>query len=320
MPLVPIVLISHPDLLRHDTGGGLHPEVPERLTAIRARLAAGPLAAVLREETSRAADWPDLLVYHDEAYLARFEEAALAGRSHLGHPDNQISYDSFNAALLAAGAGLVGIDLLEREAGVLPFCSVRPPGHHAERALALGFCFINNIVVAARYWQRRYGRRRLAVVDWDAHHGNGIQAAFETDPEVLYASIHEHPTFSFPGTGYSDETGTGPGLGYTLNVPLPPGAHDAMVLAALDEQLEPALTAFAPEGLIVAAGLDGHRQDDMSGLAYSTGLYRRLGERMAAWGRRYCQGRVLSILEGGYELEPLAASVEAYLLGLAEGE
>ena len=194
---------------------------------------------------------------------------------------------------------------------------MRPPGHHAERGRALGFCFVNNAVVAARHWQAAHGRRRVLILDFDAHHGNGIQSAFETDPDVLYVSLHEHPTFSFPGTGYAEETGTGPGEGATLNVPLLPGGRDAAALEALEERVDPLVAAFRPEAIVVAAGFDGHLLDDMSGLGYSTDLFGRFGAAVASWAAAHCGGRSLTLLEGGYHLDALAEGAEAYLGALA---
>ena len=311
----PFTLIDHPSYLEHDTGGGLHPEVPGRVAAIRERLATSPLAPAMTIHQPRALTRADLLAVHADAYLFRLEEACLAGQTSIDHSDNQICYESFEVALLSAAGGMTGIDLLEGRQAETVFCAVRPPGHHAERAMALGFCLLNNVAIAARYWQRVYQRRKIFILDWDAHHGNGIQSLFEDDPEVFYASIHEHPTFSFPGTGYADERGQGAGTGTLLNIPLSPGADDRMVLEALETKVRPAFDRFQPEALLVAAGFDGHRDDDMSGLSYSTALYQRLGEIMSQWGRS-CQGRVVSILEGGYHLEALPASVEAYLTGL----
>lgn len=316
-PLKPITLISDPLYLQHDTGGDHHPEVAERLRAIRERLARGPLAPYIQNVPPRPAGRQWLTAIHTEEYLLRFEEAALSGRPFLDHPDNQMCFDTYAAAVLSAGAGLTGIDLLEKSRADSVFCCVRPPGHHAEKAVALGFCFLNNSSIAARYWQRQYRRRRILIVDWDAHHGNGIQAAFEEDPDVFYLSIHEHPTWSFPGTGWNEETGAGAGKGATLNIPLPPGTRDDVVLQIIRDKVEPVIARFRPEGLIIAAGFDGHEQDDMSGLAYSTQLYHQLGIHAAAWGRRYCPGKVLTILEGGYHPKSLAAGVESYLSGLA---
>ncbi len=312
----PLTIVTHPGYAAHDTGGGEHPETPERLRVLLASLAASPLGPTLRrvEPGKAGRDW--LTTFHDEEYLFRFEESALSGKTYIDHPDNQICYETYETALLAAGAGLAGIDLLEKGANQV-FCALRPPGHHAERNMALGFCFLNNSVLAARYWQQRHGRRKIAVIDWDAHHGNGIQSAFEEDPEVFYISIHEHPTFSFPGSGYAEETGTGRGKGTTLNIPLPPGAGDQLVLQAFRQKIRPALAAFRPERIIVSAGFDGHLQDDMSGLAYSTELYAWLGGEMAALAGEYCQGKLLSILEGGYHLASLAESATAYLSTLS---
>lgn len=247
----------------------------------------------------------------------RFEEAALSGRSWLDDRDNQIGESSFHVALLAASAGPTGVDLIEQGRGEMAFCAVRPPGHHAERGRALGFCFFNNAVITARHWRQVHGRRRILILDFDAHHGNGIQKAFEADPDCFYVSLHEHPIFSFPGTGFAEEAGIGAGEGATLNIPLPPGARDDTVIEALEKKIEPSVAAFRPEAVVVAAGFDGHILDDMSGLGYSTGLYRRLGRSVAGWARSCCGGRVLTLLEGGYHLRALADGVESYLLGLA---
>lgn len=310
--------ITHPDYFRHDTGGEDHPEIPARLEVIAAAISdLAPTCQVSTiKPTPAEKEW--LRKIHPEEYLLRFEEIALSGRSYLGHPDNQLGYETYAIALLAAGAGLTGIDLLEKDPGATIFCSVRPPGHHAERATALGFCFLNNVAIAARYWQEAYARRRIAIVDFDAHHGNGIESAFAEDPDVFYASIHEHPTFSFPGTGYGEETGAGPGLGTTLNIPLLPGAGDEEVETAFAEQLEPALEKFRPEALIIAAGFDAHRLDDMSGLMFSTKIYGHMGRRLTALGRQLCDCRLLSILEGGYHLPSLADSVGEYCRALIE--
>jgi acetoin utilization deacetylase AcuC-like enzyme len=196
------------------------------------------------------------------------------------------------------------------------FCSTRPPGHHAEPNMPFGFCFFNNCVIAARYWQKKYGRRRICVLDFDAHHGNGIQTAFEEEADTFYISIHEHPSFSFPGTGYAEERGLGQGTGTIVNIPLPPGSGDGKVIGALDSEVNSKLEDFRPDALIVAAGFDGHRLDDMSGLNYSTALYKILGEYIAKWATIYCEGRLVSILEGGYHLQSLAQGVESYVSGL----
>ncbi len=312
-----LLLLDDERTLGHATWGH-HPETRERVTALCRRLRAGTLGAALLEERPRPASHESLLATHDEDYLLRFEAAALSGREWFDHRDNQIGEGSYEAALVAAGAGPTAIDLIESGRAPLAFCAVRPPGHHAERSRALGFCFINNAVVAVRHWQRAHGRRRVLVFDFDAHHGNGIQHAFEADPDVLYVSLHEHPTSSFPGTGYAEERGTGDGEGATLNLPLLPGARDADALEALEQHVEPAVRAFRPEAIVAAAGFDGHLLDDMSGLGYSTELYARFGRVVALWAESHAGGRALSILEGGYHLGALCDGAEQYLLGLTQ--
>lgn len=315
----PLVYISHPRYREHRTDDGQHPEVAARLDCIERAIALSGNSHGVRSLQAVAAERRWLLRVHAENYLLRFEEAALSGKSWLAHPDNRLCYETYEVALLAAGAGLTGIDLLEKEKKGRIFCAVRPPGHHAERALPLGFCFLNNIAVAVRYWQENFGRRKIAVIDFDAHHGNGIQAIFEEDRDVFYASVHEHPTFSFPGTGYAEERGSGAGLGATLNCPLLPGCGDAPCRKELLRSIEPALRRFRPEALLVAAGFDGHRLDDMSGLAYSTELYGFIGGWLAGLADRFCAGRMVSILEGGYNLDVLGECVDRYISGLLRG-
>lgn len=308
--------ITHPRYLLHDTGGAEHCEIPARLQAIQTALSGlnTTCRTVTVEPVPVTEKW--LLMIHSQEYLFRFEETALSGRSYLGHPDNQLCYETYEIALLAAGAGITGIELLESNPQATVFCTVRPPGHHAERAAALGFCFLNNVAIAACYWHHRYGRRRIAIIDFDAHHGNGIQSAFEEDPDTFYVSIHEHPFYSFPGTGYAEESGSGSGKGTTLNIPLLAGAGDLEVKKAFAEQVEPALEQFRPDAFIIAAGFDGHKLDAHSGLHFSTSLYGSLGRSIASLAENLCNGRVVSILEGGYHLPSLASSVEEYCRGL----
>ncbi|MBM9536500.1 histone deacetylase family protein [Desulfobulbus alkaliphilus] len=312
-----ITLITDPAFSRHDTGGGEHPEVAERVQVITDRLDQSPLAGTLNRLPSRAALRSQLLSFHTEAWLFRFEEAVLSGRTYIDHPDNQVCYDSYEIATLAAGAGLVGIDAVEQRSSNAVFSLTRPPGHHAEPNMPFGFCFFNNCVIAARYWQRQYGRQRVCVFDFDAHHGNGIQTAFEEDPSTAYISIHEHPSFSYPGTGWAEEHGIGAGKGTILNLPLPPGAGEREVLRLLPK-IRIFLEKFQPDALVIAAGFDAHREDDMSGLAFSVDLYRKLGTFIMDLARNHTQGRVMSILEGGYHLDKLGLCVEAYLIGILE--
>lgn len=312
-----ITVITDPGLLEHDTGGGEHPEVPRRLEIIREQLSSGDLSAQIQYAQPRPATREQLLAFHTEAWLFRFEESVLSGRTYIDHTDNQIGYESYTVATLSAGTGISGIDLLEAGRADNVFCLTRPPGHHAEPNMPFGFCFFNNCVIAARYWQS-CGKQRVCVFDFDAHHGNGIQTAFEEESDSLYISIHEHPSFSYPGTGWAEEHGTGDGLGTILNLPLNPGAGDNQVLAQLDGPVQDILDEFKPQAIIIAAGFDAHARDDMSGLSYSTDLYHTLGRRIKSWENKYCPGALLSILEGGYDLQSLADSVEAYLSGLLD--
>ena len=315
MRLPPLLtLITDSRFLDHDTGGD-HPEIPARLQTILAALEQSNYFPLLDSQGTRPAERQWLMAAHDEGWLFRFEEAVLSGKTSIDHIDNQICYDSYEVATLAAGAGLTAIDLLEQGQAEQGFCLVRPPGHHAERVRPFGFCFINNCVVAARYWQH-HGRKRIMVFDFDAHHGNGIQSAFEHEADSLYISIHEHPSFSYPGTGYADEKGFGAGCGSILNLPLSPGAGDEQFLALLHGPVAEKIAQWRPDAMIVAAGFDGHQADEMSGLLYSTGLYEKIGQSVRRWSNRYCGGRLLSILEGGYELTVLGDSVEAYVQGL----
>jgi len=312
-----ITIMTAAELLEHDTGGGEHPEIPERLQVISRRLADSAADYLPDYACPQPASREQICAFHSEAWLFRFEETVLSGRTYIDHTDNQVGYESFGAALLSAGTGISGIDLLEEKKAETVFCLTRPPGHHADPDRPFGFCFFNNCVIAARHWQQ-CGRQRVCVFDFDAHHGNGIQTAFEEDADTLYISIHEHPSFSYPGTGWAEEHGIGEGSGTIVNLPLNPGAEDEQVLALLDGPIQAVVADFKPQALVIAAGFDAHKNDDMSGLNYSTACYHLLGRRIRQWERSFCPGALLSILEGGYELESLADSVLVYLTGLGE--
>ena len=312
-----ITIITDPSFSQHDTGGGDHPEAPERLQVIRDRLDRGVLRDQIRYLVPRTALRSELLAFHTEGWIFRFEEAVLSGRSYIDHPDNQVCYESYTIATLSAGSGITGVDVVEQQPGSLVFCLTRPPGHHAEPNMPYGFCFFNNCVIAARYWQQQYNRPRLCVFDFDAHHGNGIQTAFEEEAGTVYISIHEHPSFSYPGTGWADDRGIGAGKGTILNLPLPPGAGEDQVMRLLPK-IRKFVEEFQPDVLVVGAGFDAHRDDDMSGLAFTVDLYRKLGAFIMELARDCTGGRLLSILEGGYNLEQLGICVEAYLAGLLE--
>jgi acetoin utilization deacetylase AcuC-like enzyme len=312
----PLIIVDDQRYLQHDTGGDGHPECPERLRIIRQSLKESDCFSSLSLISPLTAKRNHLLQAHSENWLFRFEESVLAGQTYVDHSDNQVCYESYDIACLAAGAGITAIDLIEEDKGNNIFCLVRPPGHHAEHSIPFGFCFFNNCVVAARYWQEKYRKKRIVVFDFDAHHGNGIQSAFEEEADTYYISIHEHPSFSYPGTGYGDEHGMGEGKGSIVNLPLKPGGDDSKVMDLLKGIIREKLDIWQPEAIIVAAGFDAHIDDHMSGLHYSTDLYYQFGKEVKAWADQYTNGRLLSILEGGYELSVLGESVEAYIRGM----
>ena len=252
---------------------------------------------------------------HDPEYVERFRRAVLRGDSLLDSADNPLSDDTWTAALAAVSATLRAADHAAR--GKPAFAAVRPPGHHAERALAMGFCFFNNVAVAAEHL-RRQGASRVAIFDFDVHHGNGTQHLFESRADVFYASTHQYPFY--PGTGAASEAGTGAGVGFTLNVPLPAGTGDAGYAAAIDGKVLPALRQFAPDVLLLSAGFDAWQGDPLGGMAVTEAGFARWGEELRALAEEVCGGRLLAVLEGGYDLVNLARLVAVHLDGLSGKE
>jgi acetoin utilization deacetylase AcuC-like enzyme len=246
----------------------------------------------------------DLEQVHDAAYLTAVERLAAAGGGHLD-PDTAVNDVSFRAAALASGAAVAAVDAVVEGEVDRAFCGGRPPGHHAERARAMGFCLINHASVAAAH-ARRSSAARVAILDWDAHHGNGTQAIFYDDPSVLYVSLHQWPFY--PGTGAAAERGAGSGEGTTVNIPVPAGIGEADYLELFDDVALPAVRAFAPDLLIVSAGFDAHRDDPLCSLGLTAGAFGRMTESVADIG----SGQVF-VLEGGYDLDALEESVLAVL-------
>lgn len=308
-----IGLVLDPVFEEHDTRRG-HPERPERLAAIRKALDGGGLAArCVRVPVSSAGD-EALLRVHEPDHIRRVEEACRAGEAFLDSMDTAIGRESARIARLAAGSVVaLGTEVAAgRLAGGLAV--VRPPGHHAERDLAMGFCLFNNVAVAAATLRAECDIERVLIVDWDVHHGNGTQHIFEEDPTVFYYSSHQMPLY--PGTGYASERGRGPGTGATLNVPLRPGDGDDRFLSALSDRLVPAMDAFRPEFVLVSAGFDAHRVDPLGGLEVSTGAYTEATRIVRGIADRFASGRIVSALEGGYDLDALAESAAAHLEAL----
>jgi acetoin utilization deacetylase AcuC-like enzyme len=229
--------------------------------------------------------------------------------------DTVATPDTPRAALYAVGAGVqASRDILEGKVANA-FCPVRPPGHHAEKGRAMGFCLFNNIAIAARWLTGKAGLGRVAIIDWDIHHGNGTEGMFLDDPGVLYVSLHQYP--HYPGTGHYNMVGTGRGTGYTLNIPLGAGADDGKYREEFEQRILPALDKFEPEMILISAGFDAHADDPLSGAMLSTGMYAEMTEMLAGAADRHCGGKILSLLEGGYDLDALADSVEAHVGVLA---
>jgi acetoin utilization deacetylase AcuC-like enzyme len=297
---------THPACLRHDTGPG-HAERPERLTAVVEAL--GACFATLAWRDAPAASRGQLLRVHDARLLDEVLETHPAARIALD-PDTVLSPHSAEAALRAAGAAVAAVDAVLGGEALRAFCAVRPPGHHATAGTAMGFCLFNNIAVAARHALDARGLERVAVVDFDVHHGNGTQAIFEHDPRVLFASSHQWPLY--PGTGARNETGAG----NILNAPLPPDADGAAFRAAWRERLLPAVDAFRPQLLLVSAGFDAHARDPLAQLRLQADDYAWITGELVALADRHCGGRIVSSLEGGYDLVALAESSVAHLRAL----
>jgi acetoin utilization deacetylase AcuC-like enzyme len=290
--------------LRHDTGSN-HPESPERLKAIYQGIKDADLLPELTLIQARRAELKWIETIHSKNYIKRFEAACHSGNSTFDYPDNQICAETFETALLAVGGILDAVRLVMTGKLNNVFCAVRPPGHHAEHDAALGFCYFNNVAIAARYLQIKWGIQRVGIVDFDVHHGNGTQHIFEEDPTVFYYSIHQHPTFAFPGTGRVFETGNGEGVGTTRNYPVLPGQGDKEYQVLVETDLVPVLSAFSPEVILVSAGFDAHVDDDMSDINLSTQGYSRIMQRIVALAALYSNGRLISVLEGGYCLKRL---------------
>jgi acetoin utilization deacetylase AcuC-like enzyme len=301
--------------LKHGTGAG-HPERPERLAAIVERLASSGLSKelLLLKPVPAAPEW--LATVHTPEYVERVRKSCRPGAGYLDSVDTPVSADSYEAALAAVGGVLAAIDAVMDRKARNAFCAVRPPGHHALKNRAMGFCLFNNVAIAARYLQKQHKLARVLIVDWDVHHGNGTQAAFYDDPTVFYFSTHQSPFY--PGTGSADERGEGKGLGFTLNVPLPAGSGDAEYKKAFEEKLRPAADAFKPDFVLISAGFDAADGDLLGRMKITPGGYGALTRIVKGIAERHCQGRLVSVLEGGYNLEVLAASVEAHVRALKQ--
>ena len=307
---MPTGLVSDPMFLQHDTGRG-HPETAARLSVAADALKARPWFGDLRQYAPRAVEPRWLEAVHAPDYAARVADECARGAQCIDSPDVQVSPQSHEVALHATGGLLQLCDALMQGEIDNGFALVRPPGHHAEQSLAMGFCLYNSVAVAARYLQQAHGLERVCILDWDVHHGNGTQHLFEEDPSVLFVSLHQYP--HYPGTGARSETGRGAGEGATLNCPMSAGSTDADYRTAFAEVVLPKIEQFGADALLVSAGFDAHRADPLSAINLETDSYRWMSEAVAELAAKQCGGRLLSVLEGGYDLPALAESVVSHV-------
>jgi acetoin utilization deacetylase AcuC-like enzyme len=311
-------LIYHEDYLKHKTGL-MHPEHEGRLVAVIDHLKKSDLWGKLLHITPSPADTKWILKVHTAEHLKFVREMCERGPNTSGQGDavldregdTHVCRESYAVALLAVGGVLAGIDTVMSGKVKNAFCAVRPPGHHAESSRAMGFCLFNNVAVGARYAQEKHGLKRVAIVDWDVHHGNGTQEIFYEDPSVLYISTHQYPFY--PGTGSAGDRGAGKGEGFTLNIPLRAGTDGEEYVKLFKEKVLPAVKDFKPNFLFISAGFDAHKDDPLAGLLLDESAYAEITRMLTTVAKKHCASRIVSVLEGGYDLNALPRCVETHL-------
>lgn len=304
------MLFEHPVFLAHEVPSG-HVERPARIAALTRRFAEPPFTDLPRGPVA-AAERAALLAVHEESYVDKIDAAVPERGLALLDPDTFLSREGLEAAYCGAGAACAAVDAVVSGEADNAFCSVRPPGHHATADRAMGFCIFNNVAVAARHAQRRHGLERVAIVDWDVHHGNGTQEIFWDDPSVMYCSTHQMPLF--PYSGAASETGAG----NIVNVPLAEGDNGKAFRAAFTGRVLPALNDFAPELILVSAGFDAHYMDLLGGLALVADDFAWATHRLRETAEEHAEGRMVSMLEGGYDIEGLVESAAAHVSSLLD--
>jgi acetoin utilization deacetylase AcuC-like enzyme len=306
------LLLHHPAFADHRTAPG-HPERPDRYRAVAAALSRPQFDTLVREE-AEPADLAATRYVHSNRYVDALEAARPEdGYVYLDGGDTMMEPSTWQTALRGVGATLQAVDGVLAGDAQNAFVACRPPGHHAETERAMGFCLFNNISIGARHAQRKHGLMRVAIVDFDVHHGNGTQQIFYSDPSVLYASTHQMPLF--PGTGAVRETG----VGNIFNAPLAPGDGGTELRAAFRDRIMPALQAFSPEMIIVSAGFDAHERDPLASLRMTAADFAWVTRELMASAEKLCDGRLVAVLEGGYDLQGLADSVTAHVGELLKG-
>ena len=302
--------VYDPVFLKHETGAD-HPESPKRLRAILDRLESTGMMSKLLRLIPAPAPVEAITRIHTADYVEHIAEMSRRGGHFYEGPDTAGSSATYQAAIMAAGAVICATDCVMRGDAVNAFCAVRPPGHHAELSEAMGFCFFNNIAIGARHLQAHHGIKRVAIIDWDVHHGNGTQHSFYADPSVLYFSIHQWP--HYPGTGRQNEAGEQDGKGHTINVPVAAGSTDTDFINAFTHTLRPAIDRFRPDFILISAGFDAHTEDPLSNTMVTAEGFAEMTRAVSSMAAIHCKSRIVSVLEGGYSLGPLADSVEAHL-------
>ena len=302
------------DKFRDHLAGRRHPECPERYDAVMEALAQARLMEKLTRIPARDITAEELGLCHTAEYLALAHREVREGRPHLSTGDTDITPNSWDVAALAAGGVLNAVDAVCSGEVGNAFCAVRPPGHHANTNRGMGFCLFNNVALAARYAQQRHGVGRVMIVDWDEHHGNGTQDIFYADPSVFFFSTHQWPLY--PGTGRANETGEGAGAGTSMNFPFPAGSGRAEILGAVENALIPAAAKFQPELLLISAGFDSRVGDLLGRFTLTDRDFADLTRAVMAIADQYANGRVVSMLEGGYSLEGLGSAAAAHVNAL----
>jgi acetoin utilization deacetylase AcuC-like enzyme len=313
--VAPIAFVYHESCLQHDNGPG-HPERADRIRAIRDHLERAGLLATTLQIRPRPCPLETIARVHPVRYIEAIREACRRSPLRLD-PDTGVSAGSWEAALLSAGGAIDACDAVVTGRASAAFVCTRPPGHHAEAEQAMGFCLFNNIAIAARHLQEAHRLERVFIVDWDVHHGNGTQHLFEEDDTIFYFSTHQFPFY--PGTGRREEKGRGRGAGFTLNVPLLAGSGDAEYQQVFGEVLRPAIDRFRPDAILISAGFDAHRADPLAGMVLTEAGYATMTRIVKEAADEICGGRIVSLLEGGYDLAALGGSVEAHLRALGAG-
>ena len=309
-------LVADP-IFRDHLAGRQHPERPERFDAVLSGLnRAGLLDRMLLLE-ARTATEGELLLSHTAGYLKTARRDVESGQPHLSTGDTDITPNSWQVAARAAGGVLNAVDAVLAGRARNAFCAVRPPGHHANAGRGMGFCLLNNVAIAARYAQSKHGVGRVLIVDWDVHHGNGTQDIFYSDPSVFFFSTHQWPLY--PGTGRADETGEGPGEGATMNCPFPAGSGRREILGAVENHLLPAAARFQPELVLISAGFDSRAGDPLGRFTLTDEDFADLTRAVMGIAAGHAGGRVVSLLEGGYNLDGLASAAAAHVAALLDG-